>query len=186
MRIPYSVVVVVELLPAVLGILGVIAYPWGLLATLAGGIITVILVARTVQGHYGDKKDFREKIAKEALAVLDRIISNSFNPHISYEVWSGNSKGFKTEMLGDADYGRWEKFYDTLEKRNEYFRSSGGHSYSNVEKHSCLCFEAFFEVYNEISWVRDIIPQERIESLLARAERNSPTYAFVKRFRSQR
>jgi len=181
MRVPYSFVVGLEFLPAILGMLGFIVYPWGLLVTVLGGAITVILLVRTVQGHYVERTVFREKITKEALGVLDRIISNSFNPHISCEVWPGSNQGFKTEMLGDADYDRWEKFYDAVEARNDYFALGQGVNYPNVEKLSSLCFESFFEVYNEISWVREIVPEERITDLLARAEKNAPTSDFVRR-----
>ena len=180
MRIPYTVAVVLGLLPAVLGIFGFIVYPWGLLATILGVLVTVIFSVCTVRGHYAERDAFRKKIGKEALGILNIIISDSTDNHISCSVWSGNNEGFKAEVLGDGDYKAWDKFYDTVDTRNDYFGSRRGFSFPDLEKLSYLCFESFFKAYDEISWVRDVIPQERITDLLTRAKGSAETCGFAR------
>ena len=179
MRIPYTVAVALELLPAILSLFGFIAYPWGLVVTVFGTLMTLALLVRTVQSHLAERDAFRKKIGKEALGVLNTVISNSTDRRIPCPVWSGNSEGFKAEVLGDGDYKAWEKFYEAVEARNDYFGSRQGFAWPDVEKVSLLCFWNFFKIYDDVSWVRDVIPPESIADLLARAKQSAATRAFT-------
>jgi hypothetical protein len=123
--------------------------------------------------------DFRGKIVPEALTILDRLIVVASEP-ISCAVWSSRAEGFKTDVLGNRDYARWKKFYDDVEARNEYFTPREGFTGSDVPKFACACFASFFRVYDEISWVKESIPQATIVDLLSRAKRSAWTCGFTR------
>jgi hypothetical protein len=150
-----------------------------LVLVLAIFLIAIILELDNRGILEGEGSDFRRKIVSEALTVLDRLIVGASEP-ILCAVWSSRAEGFKTDTLGDHDYALWKKFYDDVEARNEYFTPREGFGVSDVEKFARACFGSFFKVYDELSWVRDSIPQATITELLSRAERSAWTCGFTR------
>lgn len=126
-----------------------------------------------------ERSDLEGKIVSEALMVLDRLIVVAAEP-ILCAVWSSRDEGFKTGALGDQDYAKWKVFYDNVEARNRYFTPRGGFAFPEVEKFAHACFSSFFIVYDELSWVRDSIPQTAITSLLSRAKQSAWTSGFTR------
>jgi hypothetical protein len=139
-------------------------------ATLAG----IILLWGNIKTHRTEKADFRKKIIQEALAIVDHIIWSTSASHISCANWTTKAEGFKADLLGDRDYGLWKQFYDSVGRRNEYLESRGNFGlWANFAKLNRTIFDNFFKVYDETSWVKESVPEERITDFLSRAQKSA-------------
>jgi hypothetical protein len=148
-----------------------IFYPYlGIVAVL----IVIVLLANEIGMRKSERGDFKKKIIQEALAIVDHIIWSTSASHISCANWTTKAEGFKVDLLGDRDYGLWKQFYDSVGRRNEYLESRGTFGlWENFAKLNRTIFDNFFEVYDEISWVKESVPKERITDFLSRAKKSA-------------
>jgi hypothetical protein len=119
-------------------------------ATLAG----IILLLGNIKTHETEKADFRKKIIREALDDLD-LISDVNSHHISHEKWDSKTEESAPDLLGDSEYKLWKEFYDSIDTRNQYFKSGGGLVWKDFMKVNDQCVRSFLKIYDDVSWVRE-------------------------------
>lgn len=170
MELSFRTRILLELVLAGLTML-TIFYPYlGIVAVL----IVIVLLANEIGMRKSERGDFKKKIIQEALAIVDHIIWSTSASHISCANWTTKAEGFKVDLLGDRDYGLWKQFYDSVGRRNEYLESRGTFGlWENFAKLNRTIFDNFFEVYDEISWVKESVPKERITDFLSRAKKSA-------------
>jgi len=134
-----------------------------------GALITFLLIFNELSGRKSEKTDFRSKIVKEALTILDRILLTTAS-HISCAKWESESEDSKRDLLGNRDYELWKQFYDSVEQRNEDPGLKRGVNWEKFTKFNQAILNSFFEAYNAMPWVKASIPEDRITSFLSRAK----------------
>jgi hypothetical protein len=143
-----------------------IFYPY---LAIPAAIIASVLLINEISSRGAERDDFKKKIIPEALAIVDHIISSTSSSPIVYPVWSSKPEGFKASILGDKDYALWKQFYDRIEELNQYLFPKRFIDWGEFQKFNRAIFDSFFKIHDEISWVREAIPEEHVSSILSRA-----------------
>jgi len=172
MQIPYKIKILFALALIVMPVISLVDPVVNLALTSIAAVIGVVILLEAVTTRGEERNDFRGKITHEALAILDRMAWSAQYFDILYPVWSSKAEGLKAELLGNEDYKPWKGFYDSIEARNEFFRSKESFAWQDLEKLNQACFDSFIKIHDEISWVNQFIARTDLDDLLSKARKH--------------
>jgi len=135
--------------------------------------IGIIVWYEAIMTRRKEKDDLRRKLPHEMLGILDRITTYAGGHDISYPVWYARPEDDTAELLGDEDYGLLKVFYGSVEARNQYLDSRDSINISDLRKFDRACFDSFLKAYDKVPWVREAVPQTRIDDILSKARQHS-------------
>jgi len=148
--------------------------PWlGILAA----VITAVIVVKEVVSRSAEGEDFKKKIIREALVIVNLVVSSTDSSPIKYDIWSSRNEGFQTDVLGNRGYMLWKEFYDRVEERNQHYLSGksptaiGG--WETFQKFNQAILNSFLKLHDGIAWVKQAVPEECVSNLLSRAKRSA-------------
>ena len=144
-----------------------------LVFTIPSALIALLFMIDSRGTHRAEGVDLRKRITDEAQTILSRLAWDQNYFDIPYPYWSGKMEGLKVEVLGSEDYRLWKGFYDSIEARNEFFRSRESFDWGDLMKLNRSCFDSFAKVLESVSWAKELVPQTYVADLLSKAEQHA-------------
>jgi hypothetical protein len=143
-----------------------------LVFTIPSALIAILFLIDSSGTRRAEGADFRKRIIDEAQTILGRLAWDQNYYDIPYPYWSGKMEGLKVEGLGSEDYRLWKDFYDSIEARNEFFRSTESFAWGDLQRLNRSCFDSFAKVLDSVSWVKELVPQTYVAELLTKARQH--------------